>query len=332
MTPRGLRINLIARSNGVGLSRDLSLLYAALQRMGHEIHCTKIRGGKLHKYLLPVLVRVCTALRGLVARRATRYDVNLLLEHIRPEYFPLARYNVLLPNPEWLPPREVAMLRNIDRVFTKTRHADRIFATHACSTCCIGFTSQDRLDRRVDRQRSFFHLAGGSRCKGTARLLALWREHLEWPMLTVVQHPRRAQTRIQAANIDHRIGYLDDAELKRLQNVHRFHLCPSETEGFGHYIVEAMSVGAVVITVDGAPMNELIQPDRGFLIAHARSSQLNLAPVYYFDEAALATAVEQAIALTDAELDHLGAVARVWYETNDRLFDKHLGAAIATLV
>ncbi|MCW5577783.1 MAG: hypothetical protein KIS89_04000 [Dokdonella sp.] len=33
--------------------------------------------------------------------------------------------------------------------------------------------------------------------------------------------------------------YLDDGALQTLQNRHLFHLCPSETEGFGRHLVEA---------------------------------------------------------------------------------------------
>ncbi|EQD67759.1 glycosyltransferase, partial [mine drainage metagenome] len=67
--------------------------------------------------------------------------------------------------------------------------------------------------------------------------------------------PKSATSRRVAANIEHRIDYLDDAALQRLQNAHWFHLCPSETEGYGHYLVEAMGIGAVVLTTDAAPMN-----------------------------------------------------------------------------
>jgi hypothetical protein len=47
----------------------------------------------------------------------------------------------------------------------------------------------------------------------------------------------RAQA-ASACNIDYRSDYLDDVELRRLQNESLFHLCPSETEGWGHYLVE----------------------------------------------------------------------------------------------
>ena len=57
-------------------------------------------------------------------------------------------------------------------------------------------------------------------------------------------------------------------DLLILMNACQYHLCPSEYEGFGHYINEARSTGALIISTDAAPMNELvkngilIKPDR----------------------------------------------------------------------
>ena len=73
-------------------------------------------------------------------------------------------------------------------------------------------------------------------------MLAAWRKHPEWPNLVVVQSPRHARPGPPAENIDHRIGYIGDEALRGLQNRCRFHVCPSEVEGFGHYLVEALSV------------------------------------------------------------------------------------------
>lgn len=322
----GLRINLIARFNGVGLTTDLRLLTDVLRAQGHAVEYTNIRGGKLHKYVMPALARAANSLRSRV--RAPRYDLNLMLEHIRDEYAPLARRNAMIPNPEWQWPGEVARLPTLDHVLVKTRHAEPIFRSRGCNATYIGFTSPDRLDRAVSRRREFFHLAGRSELKGTQRLLALWRRHPEWPRLTVVQHAITANPGPAAANIDHRIGYIDDAALKRLQNALRFHLCPSETEGYGHYLVEALSVGAIVVTNDAEPMNELVTRERGIPIACRASGQKNLATTYEFDEMAMTAAVERLVGTDATELVDLGAAARAWYEDNDRGFRERLRLGI----
>jgi hypothetical protein len=325
------RINLIAWDNGFGLTRNLRLLGAALSSGGHEVSVSALRRGKLRKIMRPINLRASVAwqrLRGLDARR---YDVNLMLEHVRAEYFPVARHNVLMPHPEWFVERDQADFAGIDRVFTLTHHAVPIFQRLGKPVDYVGFTSEDRHDAAVPRERAFFHLAGRSANKGTEALLTLWRAHPHWPLLTVVQNPRSARPGAPAENIRHLIDYLDDAALKRLQNAHRFHLCPSETEGFGHYLVEAMSIGAVTVTVDAAPMNEMVTPDRGMRVAVARTATQNLATTNFFDPQSMADTVERALALDDAELDRIGTAARAWFHANDHDFRQHINAAVAAL-
>jgi glycosyltransferase involved in cell wall biosynthesis len=326
------RINLIVWDNGAGLSRDLRLLQDALVAGDHSVQVVALRRRgkqrKVHRWALSARI-AGQRLRG---GDAWKYDINIFLERPRPEYFSLGRRNVLIPNPEWTDPKSQAVLPRIDRLFTKTRHAEAIFAARGCAVDFIGFTSPDRLDTAVPRERAFFHLAGRSTQKNTEPLLALWRRHPEWPRLTVVQNPDTAHPRATQPNIAHRIGYLDDAELKRLQNAHRFHLCPSEIEGFGHYLVEAMSVGAVVLTLDAAPMNELITPDRGLLVPVAHTGRQNLATTNFFNEAVMEATIERMIALDDYEVEHLGAAARRWFEANDASFIARINAAIREVI
>lgn len=54
--------------------------------------------------------------------------------------------------------------------------------------------------------------------------------------------------------------------LSHLQQSTPLHVCPSEREGFGHYINEARAAGAVVIAPDHPPMNELVNATTGVLI------------------------------------------------------------------
>jgi hypothetical protein len=183
----------------------------------------------------------------------------------------------------------------------------------------------------VPRERAFFHLAGRSANKGTATLMATWRRHPGWPRLTVLQSPRSAGEVVRAPNIDHRVDYIPDAELRRIQNAHRFHLCPSETEGFGHYLVEAMGIGAVVTTLDAPPMNEMITPARGALIPYSSTGRQSLATTYFYEGTALEAAIQRLLETPDAELERMGAAARAWFEDNDRAFRIRIAESIRAL-
>ncbi|HJP98616.1 MAG TPA: glycosyltransferase [Rhodanobacteraceae bacterium] len=328
-------VHLVGFDNGVGVSRNLRVLTAALEAKGYRVVFTNTRrrGG---------IAGLIQRTRGWwhvsqASRRRRRglpapYDLLLMEEHIASAFLDDARFRVVLPHPEWFLPRDLEALVRIDLVLAKTREAARVFAALGCRTACIGFISDDRFEADVPRERAFFHLAGSSRTKATEPLLALWRRHPEWPRLTVVQHPREAHAGAPAANIDHRIGYLDDAELKRLQNAHRFHVCPSETEGFGHYLVEAMSVRAVVVTLDAPPMNEMISPERGIAVPWSRTGTQHLATTYYFDDAAMERAIDTAIGMGDAQCEALGEAARAWYEAERAAFPTRLDSALRELL
>ncbi|MGA8276706.1 MAG: glycosyltransferase [Rhodanobacteraceae bacterium] len=323
-------INLIVYDNGIGLSRDVRLLADALRQGAHTVSVSLLdsdrrgrRGG-----IRGLVERYAEALR----RRSLpgpQHDINLMIERVRPLFARRARVNLLLANPDWFKPSDARYFALLDGILVKTRHAEPIFATLGKTVVQVGFTGDDRLLPAIARERAFFHLAGRSKAKGTARLLALWQRHPEWPRLTVLQHPHRRLAHVSAPNIDHRIGIVDDSDLKRLQNAHAFHLCPSETEGFGHYIVEAMSVGALTVTVDASPMNELVTPERGVLVACTACGTQSLATTWRFQEAAMEHAIESIRAMHDDEIVAIGTHARAWFEANDRAFRTRIMQCIA---
>jgi hypothetical protein len=325
------RINLIGWDNGVGLTTDLGLLGERLRQHRHRVNLSTIRRGKLRKIFRPIAVRARIAAQRLIGAEVARYDVNIFLEHVRPEFLPLAKSNVLIPNPEWFDKLDEGLIAAVHGVLAKTRHAEALFRARLPATQFIGFTSRDRRDEDVARRRTFFHLAGRSENKNTEPLLALWRRHPEWPTLTVVQNPRTAKPAAPVANIDHRVDYLEDAELRRLQNEHAFHICPSQTEGFGHYLMEALGIGAVTITLDAAPMNELVAADHGLLVAAKPIGTQNLSTIYTFDDADMERVIAECIAMPDARIAELSRAARAFYERNDRRFGEQLGVAIAAI-
>jgi hypothetical protein len=330
---RALRVRVIGKANGVGLSRDLELLAAALRTCGCKVQeraCER-RDRKRRRSLLTQLLARARRLAG--AASHVNYDVNIMLEHVWPQFLHEASCNVLVPNPEWFDRRDAAFLGLFDRVWTKTELAEQLFAARGCRSLHIGFDSEDRLTPEIARLPHFLHLGGRSALKGTQRLVALWRQHPEWPRLTVVQDAatRGAIPPVSATNIVHKSDFIEDQELRTLQNAHRFHLCMSEAEGWGHYIAEAASVGAVTFTSDAAPMNELISSERGILVGTFPGEQHNLVRLARFDEPALEQAVGHALRLSEAQLEAISAAARRWFVANKLGFITRVQAAIADI-
>lgn len=316
-------VNLIVSSNGAGLTRDMGLIADALSRAGIPVSITSLRRGKLRKWFRPWYVRASNALHRMKGTHRP-YRINVMLEHVRSEYLSWADINLLVPNPEYLLAADLALLSKIDCIAVKTRHAEVIFKELGHRTAFIGFTSEDRMDAGVPREREFFHLAGKSGSKGTKAVLAAWRAHPHWPRLTVIQNSRSAQAGPPASNITHLVEYISDEQLKLMQNSHRFHLCPSETEGFGHYLMEALSVGAVTLTTNGEPMNELVSQERGVLISVALTGTQALATTWLAKPAEIAVAVERALALDEAECQALGEAARQFFVDSDAAFSRRM--------
>jgi len=325
-------VHVIARDNAAGLSRDLGIVADNLTRAGFDVTVSALGQGGVARSLRHLRLRTQRAYRHWRDASASQvFDVNVMLERIYPAFFALARRNVLIPNPEWFKPEYESHLGRLDRVLTKTHHAETIFDALGCRTEFIGFTSEDRLLAEVPREAAFFHLAGRSGNKGTRPLIDLWLREPTWPMLTVVQRDKLPSPLPAAANLRFVTRYVPDAELRALQNRYLFHLCPSETEGFGHHMVESMSVGAIVLTTDAPPMNEMIGPGRGILTAYCRTNTQHRATTYFVDPAALERDVRRMIALSGEERTTLATNAREWWSTNNLQFHGRLASAVESL-
>ena len=288
---------IVGRSNNYGLTRDLNIIADAIAGTGATVALAGPRQRRISDFLF--------------RKKHARHILHV--ERAFPFWFTAADENWLIPNQERFPRRHLARLARIDRVLAKTRHAEAIFSAYAKSVAYLGFASEDRSDRTVTKDWTrFFHLAGGSTLKGTEDILALWGAHPEWPQLVLVQKLGNAPP-IVPANVTLIPGFISDAELKGWQNACGIHLCPSRAEGWGHTILEAMSVGAVTLTTDAAPMNEHVTPATGLLVAIARSEPRHLGVCYHVDRGALEAAIESVLRMPDSEKAQLGSAARTRY-------------------
>jgi glycosyltransferase involved in cell wall biosynthesis len=269
-----------------------------------------------------------------------RYDANVFLERIDPRWLDRARVQVLVPNQEWMRDACRAFLPRMDLVLCKTRHAETIFRDLGCRTQLTGWSSVDvpaRCGRSAFPPRSHYaeprplHLAGAAETKGTALLLQAFARNPAWPTLTVVIRAELL-ARLDAprpANVRFLQGYLGEAELCAQLCAHAIHLCPSEVEGFGHSLVEAMGCAAAVLTTDAPPMNELVTPERGVLVPAERSAPMRLGTRHFVSLDALEHAIEGLLRASPEQRQAWGHAARRWFEDNDRAFTRALGEALS---
>lgn len=225
-----MKIQLISRDNGWGLSRDVRILKEALQ--GHEVTFTDWK------------------------RPKPRYkaDINIFLELVNKQFFPQARLNWIMPNPEWFDPMWAKYQPQVDMVLAKTKDCRDIFSRHGWPVVYTGFTSEDRMDRSVPKEPKWVHLRGASSAKGTRQVIEAFAQMPDVPLLITTRMPLPYAI---PENVTVRKGQMHDNDFRRLQNSSLFHLCPSTYEGFGHYANEARSCGCLVVSTDAAPMNEV---------------------------------------------------------------------------
>lgn len=305
--------NIIARTNGVGLDQDVDIVHNTLTNAGHQVTISHCRSIKPWSKFLPA---------------KPIFDANIFLERIFTRWIGTATKNYLIPNQERFPTRQIPHLKHIHKTLCKSKHAREIFSTHATAEY-TGFTSNDRsLPNTEPDYQTYLHLAGRSTLKGTDTLIEVWKKHPDWPTLTIIQHQDNAPTQVPS-NINLITTYLPEPELKKHLNTHGIHLCPSLSEGWGHYIVEAMSCAAVVLTTDAPPMNELVTPQRGILVPHHKTEPRHLGTNFHIDPTHLETSLTALIQAPHETKQKLATNARQWFQQNNESFPDRLLTALA---
>jgi glycosyltransferase involved in cell wall biosynthesis len=322
-------INIITVDNRSGLSRSTAILARVLRDAGFQVTVYPLGQPTLgHK-----LQRVTTYLHRAASYTLTGkppYDINIFIEYVIPSWFSYARVNCLIPHQEWFRDEWRPYLTQFDYVLCLTKFAQSIFDQLGCKTEFISFTSIDRFDEKHTKNYDvFFHLASSLQ-KGTNTIIDVWQRHPEWPRLTIKENRKNASP-VVASNIEYITKYLDEAVLCEYQNSHGIHLCPSEAEGFGHCIVEAMSCKAVTITTNAPPMNELIATNRGILADYGTTKVQRLGINYYVDHQSLEQKVNEILGMDYASKKQLGENARDWYQENDQFFRRKIVEVIGDM-
>jgi glycosyltransferase involved in cell wall biosynthesis len=281
----GRTVALITKDNTAGLTVDMDLMDHFLTENGFTVRRVDWKATAM-----PVT------------------DIGIFLELFSPGLAKYCRKTVGIFNPEWFMPYWKRHLRTLDQVWCKSRQAQDIFVRYNRMTYYTGFFGRYMHNPDVPRVRSCLHLQGRSTLKNTEAVLEAWRRYPDLPPLTVI-----TVKPIDAPDFVTVHGRMPGDELNRQLNTHRFHLCPSRAEGWGHYITEALSTGAHVVTTDASPMNEHIQPAWGTLLMPSGSVRRYDVREYRVDPNHIAEAVFAANRLTDAQLDHQAEQARTHF-------------------
>jgi hypothetical protein len=306
-----VKVNLICPNNGWGLSRDAEILFRGLTEHGAEVAWYRPTD---------------TGRKG---------DCNLFVEVVDARFFELAERQVLIPNAEWTK----NWWRHAGRLHLWCKTVDahvRLSLPRVGAQSChhLGFTSVDHMDTTVKRAREFLHLAGRSNQRQSQLVIDTWAKHPKWPFLTVVRDPERPlrlpSTRAPNLSVVHK--KLGEETVRELQNRCRFHLCTSSYEGFGHYMNEALSCGAIPLVPGDAPMNEIVPVQAGLYIKVARVSHHQHVMLAHIDQVGLEECVERALDLSAGAVEALSAQARDVYLDRDKRFHERLGELVGGLV
>lgn len=282
-----LKINIVSRDlfNEAGKEVDAKILKEELEHLGHQVF--------LFDYLKTPHI--------------PKAHINIFLAQFRTNLFSSAKLNWFIPNPDFcLAKRED--IGKFDLVLCKTEESLHIFKPFSKECYFLGFMSLDC--HQVSFPKNFskcLHVAGKSKMKGTEEVLKAWRDHSDLPSLILIR--REAHYLNLPENIRLITKRVSEKNLTKMQNECGIHLCTSKTEGFGHYIMEAMSAAAVVVTTDAPPMNEFIK-DQRCLVKYKEISHQYYATTFIIDEDDLTNVVRSLGELSDEELKEIGQANR----------------------
>ncbi|TVR53592.1 MAG: glycosyltransferase family 1 protein [Spirochaetaceae bacterium] len=341
-------VRIVYPDTGIGLENDARIVASVLESAGLRVERRAVPIGCGGSFVLRAAGRafrlfgdaagaalyrwLCAALRPF-SRDVV--DLTVFLQRVFHTYAPASRRSIVIPNPEWFNPDWAWHLRVVDAVACKTLHAVDLLTRYSRRVEFIGFTSLDRDPDALSRIKPtetalWLHHASAGLQKGTQAVLAAWAKHPDWPMLTVLQH-KNAPLGADAANVRYIARRLSEPEMIEHARRHAVHICPSESEGYGHSLVEAMSCAALVLTTDGAPMNELVKPDRGVLVATGPPRPDKLGIRYLIRDDDVEAAVIRALALDPGELYRLRVNARRYFDSTLPRFRSRLLALLTRL-
>lgn len=335
-----LRFKVYFMANGYGLRKDAVLLRDMLKALGYSCEIEEYPGeadashyGSRALYRFAKKTNFLHFYKKITNKLRASSDIYSL--HLEDIYFPaLFRHenHVLIPNQEWFRPDNFELMQYVSHIWCKTRLAESIFGQFYYKTSYIGFYSSVNLDLRGGaKYRDYFYTRIGSgRFRGAQILVDTWRKNPAWPRLKIVisPHLRPAEP---PTNVEYIDPFIDAEESYQLASSSLFHIYMTETEGFGHSIVEAMGYGALVIVTDAPPMNEVTDSRSVLGVRAEYMGQKMLSPLFKALIYSIEESVESALVMSDDAINEITQNAWARFCELESQFKVNLALAIERL-
>ncbi|ETV93476.1 hypothetical protein H310_12527 [Aphanomyces invadans] len=251
--------------------------------------------------------------------------------------FPKTKKLVLMPNVE-MHDLKAAHYHRVDYVLAKTkdsykritnwysqegnnpRHTQVYFTMHTSSDPTVLTKEAARTDpvaftpaERNWHNLTIFHANGHSTLKNTIEVLDCWASRPDLPPISIYSSDggsndtywRLHREGNPLRHVDYHSGeFVSPPVYGKLLLETSVIMCPSIAEGFGHYINQARASGALVVTTDGAPMNEFIDESSGVLIQGVTSRGdvlMGTGTEFHVDHKHICATMDRVLALTPSE-------------------------------
>jgi hypothetical protein len=236
-----MKVNIISNFQAnTGLSQDSNILRGIL---------TAVYGDNVQIFRIPYVFPQCS-----------EADVNIFLEVVNPSLFSYARKNIWIPNQEWTYKSWIPYMTMFDEIWVKTTEARRCFneaSNYKANVKYIGWSSIDKgwNPETIKKNYSKAIVPVGKNIFRNPKpifqaYLRLKNSDLKTysalPVLHVVYSPSHIQITVPPEISDKVVvkgEVLNQDEYDDLLKECGLCICTSAAEGFGHAVVEAMTVG-----------------------------------------------------------------------------------------
>jgi len=238
---------LYASNSGVGLTADVSLIQDLL----------------IDEYSIDVIYTQYDIVDPSPAPVFASYDVGIFFQEYDIQWLDRNKVNILITNEEWLHSQKLLLLKQFDKIITKSSFAKQLLSPYNNNIVNCGFITKDRYVPNIQKEEKFLHVMGKSAQKGSEHVLTSFTGTCKHLPLTVIESRDGCTFKALGANSNFNYikDFISEEDLNINLNKHTTHLCPSYNEGWGHYLYEGLSCGSLLYVTRLPMFLEWLDPD-----------------------------------------------------------------------